>query len=62
MGGQKFSDCLFYVHTNNEIYRTVVVCLVWFGSVTEGVGEWGAEEDIWPKRDDVRGEWRRWHN
>jgi len=28
----------------------------------EGVWEHGAEENIWPRRDEVTGEWRRLHN
>jgi hypothetical protein len=32
------------------------------GTQTEGVGEQGSEEDIWPKRDEVMGGSRKLHN
>ena len=32
------------------------------GTQAEGVSEYGSEENIGPKRDEVTGEWRRIHN
>ena len=32
------------------------------GKEAEGVCEYGVEENIWTRRDEVTGEWRRLHN
>ena len=50
------------------IYRTIILPVVLYGcetwSVTlregqaESFREYGVEEDIWPKKDEVTGEWR----
>ena len=46
-------------------------CFVWVwnlvadiagGKEAEGVWEQGVEENIWTRRDEVTGEWRRMHN
>jgi len=56
-----------------KIFRTVILPIVSYGSEiwsltlgeyhrSEGVREYYAERDIWPKRNVVTGEWRGLHN